>query len=455
MFRDPVLIGRAQELDHLRQALASTLAGRGTLVGLVGDAGVGKTHLGTVLAREAEAAGCVVAWGRCRESDGAPAFWPWTQALATIDRAYSDAGVSAVLSRAHGTADLLASLATSRVTLFAQVGGALLDLARTRPLVVVLDDLHRADLPSLRLLAWLAHDAASAPLLVVATWRDGEVRRDPERESVLAEVARAGRILLVGGLGAVEVGNLLRTRLGDDLDPRLPQAVAELTGGNPFFVLEVASMLAGSSRRSVDDLARLPSSAGVRGMVRQRFDAMPAPTVETVQAAAVLGREFDVTVLAAMVGCGVEDAVARLAPAERLGLLHTDPAALRRYVFAHALVRDTIYDLLPATEIAPLHRRAAEAVVATAGASLDAVLTTVSHHHFEAARGGDARDAAAWSARAARQSLSRLAFEDAVVCFERALQALDCVADADPAERTDVTMGLAEALAGAGRHDRA
>lgn len=455
MSRDPVLIGRTQELDHLRQALAATLAGRGTLVGLVGDAGVGKTHLATVLAREAEGVGCVVAWGRCRESDGAPAFWPWTQALATIDRAYAGAGVSEVLSRAHGTADLLASLATSRVTLFAQVGGALLDLARTRPLVVVLDDLHRADLPSLRLLGWLAHDAGSAPLLVVATWRDGEVRRDPEHESVLADVARAGRILLVGGLGAVEVGKLLRTRLGDDLDPLLPRAVAELTGGNPFFVLEVASMLEGSPRRGVEDLARLPSSAGVRGMVRQRFDSLPAPTVETLQAAAVLGREFDVTVLAAMVGCSVDDAVARLAPAERLGLVLPDPAVLRRHVFAHALVRDTIYDLLPSTDLAPRHRRAADAVVATAGASLDAVLTTVSHHHFEAARGGDARDAAAWSARAARQALSRLAFEDAVVCFERALQALDCIPDADPAERTDVTMGLAEALAGSGRHDRA
>jgi tetratricopeptide (TPR) repeat protein len=437
------VIGRDVQLQHFRQALTSTMAGHGVVVPLVGDAGVGKTHLATMLAREAEQAGCAVAWGRCSESEGAPGYWPWTQVLAAVERAFPDARVARILSDASPGAPL-ASLAESRVEVFFRVGGALLDLARQRPLALVFDDLHWADAASLRLLEVLARDASTAPLLLVATWRDGEVRNRPEHEAILADIGRAGRSLLLGGLAEPDVEALLRAQLGPRMDPDLPAAVTALTSGNPFFVLEVAALLARAGGFRAADLPQLPSSAGVRGMLRQRFATLPVPTVDVVRIAAVLGREFDLTTLAAMLESGINDVSARIAAAERLGLVRALPETLRRYAFSHALVRDVLYDSIPSTDRAALHRRASDAIVATVGPSLDAVLTTVSYHQFEAARGGDARGAATWSMRAGTHALRQLAFEEAVVCFERALQTLNCLAAVLPAERADALMGLAE-----------
>ena len=201
-------VGRHSELAALREALDDGVAGRGRLVLLVGEPGIGKTRLAEEIAGDARRRGADVLWGRAWEGDGAPALWPWVQVLRgwiesrDTDRLRAELGAAGGIV-AHVVPELRERLPelvvppvpegeAGRFGLLDAIATALRRGARTRPLVLVLDDLHWADEPSLELLLLLTREVAAAPLLVVGTYRDTDVDRDDPKARVLGRVAREG-----------------------------------------------------------------------------------------------------------------------------------------------------------------------------------------------------------------------------------------------------------------------
>src|SRR5215207_8418442 len=252
-------VGRATEFDTLRSALDAAMAGQGRLVLVSGEPGIGKTRLAQELSIEAQGRGCLVLWGRCWEGEGAPAFWPWVEALGAYARSLDP---QTLRSRLGDAAPDLAQLVPpiksvlpdlsapapaepeqARFRLFGGVAALLTGVAATRPLLLVLDDLHWADASSLLLLQFLARELRTAALLVLGTYPDTDLDRTHPLDAALASLRRqpACERLALPGLSVDEVGALLETRAGHPLDDALRALAAALhteTEGNPFFITE-------------------------------------------------------------------------------------------------------------------------------------------------------------------------------------------------------------------------
>ncbi|HVM96268.1 MAG TPA: AAA family ATPase, partial [Candidatus Acidoferrales bacterium] len=253
-------VGRTAELQALNEGLDAALNGNGRVFLLVGEPGIGKTRTTDVFAAHAQARGAQVLVGRCHERDGAPAFWPWTQML----RAYTQPPEIAKRRRAAGMVATVQQLSPevsqllgtmppavdgespyARFHLFEGVTRFLREAATLRPLMLVLDDLHWADKPSLLLLEFLARELGTARLLVVATYRDTDVRPGQPLADSLGALARidACQRLPLGGLSETDVASFIEQASGEQPQPSLVHTVHQGTEGNPFFLSEVVRLL--------------------------------------------------------------------------------------------------------------------------------------------------------------------------------------------------------------------
>lgn len=480
----PPFVGRDDAMAQLRRALHSALHGHGRLVLLVGEPGIGKTRTADEIAAEAGRWGARVLAGRCYEGDGAPAFWPWVQIVraaaalpdarearacigsgaADLAQLLPDAGAPArppSSSPRHParvpTADTAAGAVLAseqaRFRLFDSVTGFLAALATSRPLVIVLDDLHWADKPSLLLVQFLAREMRDVPLLVVATYRDVELRRDHPLAATLGELGRVPTCERVAlrGLTEDDVAGFVAAATGRAPSAAATQAICAMTEGNPFFVGEVVRLLA-----SRGDLAGDPSTwtqtlpQGVREAIGRRLNALSEDCNRVLALASVLGREFRVAELrelaeldaARLLELLEEAADARIvAPADG----GAAAAAPTRYAFAHALIRETLYEELTLPVRVRLHRRAGEVVERLRATERGTYAAELAHHFYQAAPGGDAEKAIAYALRAAEGALESLAYEEAAQHHERALETLELVGGAEDARRCELLLGLGDA----------
>ena len=256
------LVGRSQELAQARLALASAQAGSGALLLFAGEAGIGKTRLADSVAALASEQGARVAWGRCWEAGGAPAYWPWIQALRPYVRG-CDTGTLAEQAgaRAADLAQVVPELADRlpglpppstlepdrvRFRLFDATAEFLRRVGEARPVVLVLDDLHAADEASLLLLRFLAREVGPDRLLLLAAYRDVDPRPAQPLAEMLAEVSRepSCRRIELRGLREPEVAEYLDRTAAELASPRLASALHERTEGNPLFVGELVRLLA-------------------------------------------------------------------------------------------------------------------------------------------------------------------------------------------------------------------
>jgi len=446
-----VFVGRERELEQLREAVDSALAGRGSLQLLVGEPGIGKTRASEELATYARVSGARVYWGRCREDEGAPAYWPWVQAIRSYVR---DADPVALAWQLGATAAEVAQLVPevaekldvepaggsdseeARFRLFDSVTSLLLGAARDRPIVIVLDDLHWADEPSLLLLRFAAKELASSGLLVLGTYRDVELGRHHPLARMLGEmsgVEGSGRIPL-RGLSVAAVERYIEMTAGTPAPPGLAEAVQEQTDGNPFFVGEVVRLLASEGKLIAGgSAAELQIPQGVREVVGRRLDRLSDKTNEALRVAAVIGRDFEEELVWRVAELQPEDLMnaAREAIAERLVTDLGDG----RYSFAHALVRDTLYEEITPPKRSAFHERAGLAIEAICGGSVDERLGELAHHFLEAAPRGDLAKAIDYAQRAGEQDMDQLAYEDAVDVYGRALEVLELMDEPDEALR--------------------
>lgn len=369
-------MGRTEELAALTDAFDA--AADGLVVVLIGgDPGVGKTALADAFSRTLRSRKVPVHWGSCVEIGGAPAFWPWVQIL----RSVGEDALEAAQER-------LAARTDEPFPAFQSVHEVLLARSQERR-VVVLDDLHRADLPSLELLRYLATAARELPILVVGTHRLHELRNDRARDVVLAAVGDGGRRLQPASFGLVEVRSLLATEVDGEPDPEVAAEVLARSGGNALYVEQLVDAVV---RGGPDELAEIPD--GIRAAVRSRLDPLPEATRDLLATASVLGPDFRYEVLAAVAGASTRVVRERLAPAISSGLVGISGANL---AFTHALIRDTLDD-----ELDPVGRSEAHAVAAAAlAARADAVPAVVAQHLLDAGDQVGPAEVARWAAEAA------------------------------------------------------
>lgn len=419
-------VGREPVMRELRHAVEDAMAGRGSVVFLTGEAGIGKTRTAQAIATYARLRQMAVAVGRCQEGEGAPAYWPWLQALRAPD--------------ATLPLPLLAMVAPeptdSRARLFDAVVTHLSVRAATQPLLLVIDDVHWADQASALLLRFVAQSIAESPLLVVATYRDTELPAgDP--------LATIGRRLHLSALTAGDVERLIELITGQAPDAALARAVYERTAGNPFFVGEVVRLLATSPAGALSP--EVP--AGVRGVILERLARLSPDARAVLEAAAAMGREVDVEVVARVVA--VPAVLDRLDEAIEARLLERDRDTPARVRFSHLLVRDCLYDDLGSAVRGRLHRAIAEAIAERWRDDLGPHHAALEHHF---ARAGDPHRAAAHAEEAARRAAGQLAFEDAAAHYEAALTML---APSDASGRGRLLLALGRTRIRAGERARA
>ncbi|MEV0387022.1 BTAD domain-containing putative transcriptional regulator [Nonomuraea sp. NPDC050643] len=416
------LIARSAQLALVERRLGAARRGQGGAVLVTGEAGIGKTRLVQAAADLAAARGFRIAWGRCLDGT-APAFWPWTQIL----REAGD-GSGLLSGRAPDPEQELFGLYERALDVLTGDG---------TPLAIVLDDLHWADVSSLRLLDFVAGAAARHRLLVLVTCRPEPGDHPGALRDTLAVLARAGERLELGPFTAGDVAAYLRAKQVAER-PGLVRALVDRTGGNPFYLGEVLR-LGGDGNGGGE---AVPS--GVRDVIEHRVARLPEETRALLRAAAVAGRDVGIDLLEAVTGTTAEQVMTWLEPAVATGLL-AEPPMGADYRFSHALVQEALYAGLGRLERSRLHLRTGEA--------LETVLpepepATLAHHFARAGRLGGADKTVTYASQAARRATGQLAHTEAAGFWELALSALPPGRDG---ERARLLTELGEAHRAAGR----
>jgi AAA ATPase domain len=408
-------VGRDDLLGRLRGAVDGAVAGRGLIVLLTGEAGIGKTTLLKEAARYAEGTGARPAWGSGWPGAGAPGYWPWIQVLRTL-------GLDDQLSREAGATGAGDAPASARFQLFDEVTSLLLAESRIQPVVVFLDDLQAADEPSVLLLDFLVRRLPAGALSVIGTYRG------PDPGPALAAVAARAAALPLAGLPAGAVAQLMADVLGEWPADEVAAAVHRRTGGNPFFVQQVSWLL---------KTGQTGIPPGVREALTERFAALSTACTAALGAAAVIGGRFRADLVARTLERPPEPVAEALAEGARAGVLTGDaPGA---YLFGHDLFREFAYERLPVGERARLHLRTGRQLEADRARGGDVQLAELAGHFVQADPGSG--PAYQYSAAAAREADGRLAYEEAARHWERALAA----AGADRGTRTGTLLALARA----------
>ncbi len=459
-----MFVGREAELDALRTGLAGAIGGQGGLLLIAGEPGIGKTRLAEQLVGHAIQAGAEVLWGRCWDGGGAPAYWPWIQVIRSSIEQMDDKTVRARLGAgAADVARVVAEVAErlpglpppapldaeqARFRLFDSVGRFLANTAAACPQVLILDDLHAADVESLLLLTFLARDLRGMRVLVVSAYRDVEATRDPGVDRALTRLAREGDRLHLGGLAEAEVTGLIEDTTGVRAASELVAAVHRTTGGNPLFAAAVVDLLARQGRlEQTGSIGRLEIPREVRGAIRQRLGRLCEQTRRVLAQAAVIGREFDLGLLGRVVDVppeALEDAVF-----EALGwaILVESVQTPGRLRFSHDLVRRVLYAEIAPHHRAVLHRKVGMVLEKLYADSLDSPLPQLAHHFIRAAEVGEDDDACKaidYARKAGDRAIALLAYEDAVAQYAQALRLLERGGESEAA-RLEVLLELADA----------
>jgi tetratricopeptide (TPR) repeat protein len=433
-------VGRSRELEELRSTLDAAVAGHGALVLVTGEPGIGKTRLLEELSLYAETAGCDVLAGRCWEEGGAPAYWPWIQVVRAAGAEFERLAPPRP-DRPAPDPD------SERFELFDRATRFLSQRAGERPQLVLLDDLHAADTPSLLFLRFVSQSLLGARMLVVASYRQGDVRTRA-LAGIFADLARGGQHMVLSGLGPDEVAEYVRAVTGRAAPAALVARLHHVTGGNAFFLSEVVQLLAARSGDTVDDrvadaLPRVPEE--VRTLIRRRVAGLPGEAQTILRLAAVVGRQFGTGILGRTSRLTIGRLLDALAESVAAGLVVQDPENARGYAFVHELVRETLYADLPARRRMELHLAIGRALEDMHRSDLEPHLSEIARHFAAAAPLADPEEAADYLVRAGDGAAAALAYEEAALLYRRALELVDDEEDVAVAHRGELLLRLGDA----------
>ncbi len=464
-------VGRARELAELSAALESARAGRGALFLIDGEPGIGKTRLVAEIASHAAALPASVLWGRCAEGEGAPAFWPWIQMIrsylssrpreevaklfgggaAHVVPIVPELGEELGIKAAALSPDALES-DNARFYLFDSLTRFFRAASRAEPLVLIFDDLHWADTPSLRLLHFFARELHACRIVALATFREPAFANRSDRSSLLGELARDARRVLLRGLDAKDVAALVEHCAGAPIPTPVMARLQQTADGNPFFVDELVRLLAaeGALYGGAPGFGELKIPDGVRHLIERRLAPLSVECRALLTLASVIGRDFDLALLARVSGLTLDALTGRLAAAFADAIVGEASRRIGRYRFTHALLRETLYDAVPPPERAALHARIGEALEAEAGPNREPRLAELAHHFGKAAAAGAHGRAIEYGRRAGERAMHQLAYEEAARHFQTSLDA-----GASASERCDLLLSRGEAEHRAGERPSA
>jgi DNA-binding SARP family transcriptional activator/tetratricopeptide (TPR) repeat protein len=455
-------VGRDLELRVLGDAVDRAAGGERVVALVRGQAGAGKTRLVRELALSASTRNITVVVGRCDEEAIVP-YQPFLEAIGGyVDRMSVDTLSSLPATQLADLARVVPRLADripapvavttaapgfERLRFFEAVTGFLRSIA---PVVIVLDDVHCADQASLALLHHLLRPPTSEPerdgICVVLTAREAEAGTANALATV-AEAQRDGVAVVhvsIAGLDGDAVGALVRSCLRGAAEDELRTLTAELlqaTDGNAFFVRELLRDI-GDHGASRTVATALPTT--VRDAIDVRLARLGTDARESLAAAAVVGHEFDLDVLAAVVATPERDVLDHLEDATRIGVIVETPI-VDRFRFAHALHRRVITDQLPASRRVRLHHLVGEAIEELRAGDLDEHLGELAHHFAEASKVSDASLAVSYSRRAGERAMRLLAYEEAAQHFRRAVDGMNFMSDPDDHLKCRLLLALGDA----------
>ena len=459
-------VGRDEERSLVERSRNAVRAGAQRVVLVSGEPGIGKSRLSSLAAHGAHGEGFAVLWGACSEELTVP-YEPW---IAVCSQLVEHAPIELLERHVARHGGELARLArdlprrlpgtpepessdpeTERFLLFSAVSGALVELAASVPVCLVLDDVHWADTQSVGLMKHVTSAASSSALQLIVAFRDSDLGTDHPLSPVLQDLRRVEGVerIALEGFGATEVSKVMAAAAGHELDEDgliLAEEIANETDGNPFFVGEVLRSLVESGRLlydeaterwSVDRSAPLGLPESVRDVITRRVERLGRETGDVLTLAAVVGRSFELALLGRLVETNESELLDRLETAVTASLLDESADEVGRFRFVHALINQTLYDGLGATRRSGLHHRVAVALEDLYGEERVAELAL--HWRLAAT---DKLKAARYSALAGRQALDSLAPTDAGKLFADALELLG---PAEGAERCAALIGLGEA----------
>ncbi len=439
------MVGRARELGLFQAAFDRTLAGRRQLVLISGEPGIGKTRCAEALADLAEDQGALVLWGRCREDAGAPPYWPWVQILrgyvaaSSLDEVRLNMGTAAkdlaalvpeLFDSSHQEVPLTSARMDStaaRFRTFDAVRCFFQQATQQVPITLVLDDLHWADAPSLLLFEFLAQESLRTRLLITCTYRDGEVSRRTQLLATLGELSRdsdAQRVEL-SGLSQIAIGEVAHRLCNIRLSELAVNMIYRRTDGNPLFAIELIKVLIEESAGAAIGIAPVKIPAGVRETIGRRLARLSDSCNELLCTAAVHGNHFTAREIAVATQQDVATILTVLQPAVQAGIVQSNADAPGHFQFTHGLIREAIYEELPAVERLRAHGRAADALVAVHCSHPDTALTRIAHHYHQANALGYSEQAVMYGLRAAESAARLYAYEDAVLHYDRVIEILE------------------------------
>jgi DNA-binding winged helix-turn-helix (wHTH) protein len=455
---DP-FVGREPVMLQLMAAFEASLAGHGRLLLLAGEPGIGKTRCASELAAQVRARGVSVWSGRCLD-EGAPAFWPIIQVL-------RDACADSTLADADRTEaeHLLQQLVPHEVAMNAAADGGpdsddarfwLLDRlsrffarsAQSRVRVVSLDDLQGADESSLRALALLVPLLDRTQLLVIGTARDTPADLDRGSAHLSMRLRPCERVVL-SGLLVSDIERYLAQMIGEVSVAEISRAVHARTAGNPLFVREAvrlvrAEYLRDGSVRAAD--VRLPEAA--KGFVNDRLAALEAHTRSVLDAACVIGDEFELAVLQRVTDLPAQELLSSLRAAESVRIVEPKSDGFK-HSFAHPLMREGLYAALPSDRRAELHAKVGFALEALA--LIEPRLNQLAYHFHHAAGADNFERAVRYGRTAGDAAMRVFAYDEAVQFYAWALAAQPYLTSSNTRAACELLLASAGALLRAGR----
>ncbi len=429
-------------MAELRSGLDSAIAGRGHLFLISGEPGIGKSRLAEEVSTEAAQRAMRVLWGRCWEGRGAPAYWPWIQVIRALASSTEPAARRMMFESEHTVwmvetvAQIVPELRAfaphslkpainwgdpeqARFRLFDSVATLLKNIARLRPVAILLDDLHDADYSSLAMLRWVARELAGAGVLIIGTYRDVEVRRSPGLSKHIGNLSREARSIQLAGLSQAEVAEFVVLSSGRTPDDQLISRLHAATAGNPLFVDGVVRTLIadrnGGIETASDHPFKIPDT--LREAIGRRLAVLSEEAHSLLKVAAGIGNEFEADLCARVGGVSRDEFNLLLDEASIGGIVR--PLGQRCYRFAHALIRAVVYDALDTNTRLRLHRLIGAAIEESHAANLTPHLAALANHFAQAAQVEKAID---YSFRAGQAAEDVSAYEQAMLHYEKGLR---------------------------------
>jgi tetratricopeptide (TPR) repeat protein len=390
-------VGRAGELRQLDAALTTSANGRGVLMVVSGEPGIGKTRFCDQVASTARRRGFAVVSGRCWVDGGAPAFWPWQPVLRELCGDAAAGVLSAELDRP--------AVDASRFVRFQAVSDHLAEACARSPVCLVVDDVHAADPAMLLLARFIARSLPGLALTLVLTRRSGEVANDPDGGRLLAELEADAVPIVLEPFNLAETTDFLAANGLAGLDVSLKSAVHRMTGGNPLSLRRVAAL--GTRGPGADALP-----AGIRTAIDTALARLGPEARRILQAGAVLGPKPSVAVVADVAGCEPAAVLDAVAEGVAAGLVVSE--GTHRFEFGHEVIRSALEDALGGNDRLAAHAAAASLAGAEGPPSGERAARRAHHALAAAPRSpDDARRAVTACVEAAEAMTQSFAFERA------------------------------------------